>query len=255
MRFPGKATGTARPVSTPSRGTDCPRAWLGIGVGPGGPLAFPEFERFCTGGFPPGTPIVKVCCVYQFRHVRPARLARRTSSNRSRNDSAPPPRSATTTDSNERAARRDAPRSGVSPAPPAPGIRHRGRQNPRGMARGGVGVFPREAGPGPARRFDMPPATRRTTQGLMRPHSISPARPGCIRSGAARGKGPPGDACGIRSATGIVHSSPTAGTPALVPTLRSRASFWWCSSAVKRRGPNCLGSPLIFSGAATTATV
>jgi hypothetical protein len=33
------------------------------------PVAFPEFGRFCTAGFPAGTP-VKVCCVYQFRHVR-----------------------------------------------------------------------------------------------------------------------------------------------------------------------------------------
>jgi len=31
--------------------------------------AFPDFERFCSGGFLPGTPI-EVCCVYQFRHVR-----------------------------------------------------------------------------------------------------------------------------------------------------------------------------------------
>ena len=31
--------------------------------------AFPDFERFCSGRFPPGTPI-EVCCVYQFRHVR-----------------------------------------------------------------------------------------------------------------------------------------------------------------------------------------
>ena len=31
--------------------------------------AFPDFERFYSGGFLPGTPI-EVCCVYQFRHVR-----------------------------------------------------------------------------------------------------------------------------------------------------------------------------------------
>ena len=31
--------------------------------------AFPDFERFYAGDFPPGTPI-EVCCVYQFRHVR-----------------------------------------------------------------------------------------------------------------------------------------------------------------------------------------
>ena len=43
------------------------RAWLGIGrcLTP----AFPDFERFYSGDFPPGTPI-EVCCVYQFRHVR-----------------------------------------------------------------------------------------------------------------------------------------------------------------------------------------
>ena len=40
------------------------RDWLGSK-----PVAFPEFGRFCTAGFPAGTP-VKVCCVYQFRHVR-----------------------------------------------------------------------------------------------------------------------------------------------------------------------------------------
>jgi hypothetical protein len=33
------------------------------------PLAFPDFERFCSTGFPMGTPI-EVCCVYRFRHVR-----------------------------------------------------------------------------------------------------------------------------------------------------------------------------------------
>jgi hypothetical protein len=33
------------------------------------PVAFPDFERFYSGDFPPGTPI-EVCCVYQFRHVR-----------------------------------------------------------------------------------------------------------------------------------------------------------------------------------------
>lgn len=43
------------------------KAWLGIGLGC--PLAFPEFERFCTAGFPAGTPN-QVCCVYRFRHVR-----------------------------------------------------------------------------------------------------------------------------------------------------------------------------------------
>ena len=42
-------------------------AWLGIGLGY--PLAFPEFERFYSTGFPAGTPI-EVCCVYRFRHVR-----------------------------------------------------------------------------------------------------------------------------------------------------------------------------------------
>ena len=40
------------------------RDWHGVS-----PEAFPDFERFCTGDFPPGTPI-EVCCVYQFRHVR-----------------------------------------------------------------------------------------------------------------------------------------------------------------------------------------
>src|SRR5271163_1671765 len=43
------------------------RAWLGIGLDD--PLAFPDFERFCSKGFPVGTPI-EVCCVYRFRHVR-----------------------------------------------------------------------------------------------------------------------------------------------------------------------------------------
>src|SRR5260221_9317398 len=43
------------------------RAWLGIGLG-----AFPEFERFCSAGFPAGTPI-EVCCVCRFRHVRTCR--------------------------------------------------------------------------------------------------------------------------------------------------------------------------------------
>ena len=38
-------------------------AWLGIGLG--GPLAFPEFERFYSAGFPAGTPN-EVCCVYPF---------------------------------------------------------------------------------------------------------------------------------------------------------------------------------------------
>ena len=33
------------------------------------PLAFPDFERFYSTGFPAGTPI-EVCCVYRFRHVR-----------------------------------------------------------------------------------------------------------------------------------------------------------------------------------------
>ena len=33
------------------------------------PLAFPDFERFYSVGFPTGTPI-EVCCVYPFRHVR-----------------------------------------------------------------------------------------------------------------------------------------------------------------------------------------
>jgi len=35
------------------------------------PAAFPDFERFYSGDFPPGTP-QEVCCVYQFRHVRVA---------------------------------------------------------------------------------------------------------------------------------------------------------------------------------------
>lgn len=47
---------------------------LGSGLAWGvSPEAFPDFERFCTGDFPPGTPI-EVCCVYQFRHVRMAGL-------------------------------------------------------------------------------------------------------------------------------------------------------------------------------------
>ena len=43
----------------------------GLGSGLAGPVvpAFPDFERFYSGDFPPGTPI-EVCCVYQFRHVR-----------------------------------------------------------------------------------------------------------------------------------------------------------------------------------------
>jgi len=41
------------------------------------PLAFPDFERFYSGGFPPGTPI-EVCCVYRFRHVRPGGRSRET---------------------------------------------------------------------------------------------------------------------------------------------------------------------------------
>ena len=57
------AVGAARLVSTPSLA----RAWLGIGLGR--PLAFPDFERFCSTSFPVGTPI-EVCCVYRFRHVR-----------------------------------------------------------------------------------------------------------------------------------------------------------------------------------------
>lgn len=31
---------------------------------------FPEFEQFCTGCFQPGTQVVQVRCVYQFRHAR-----------------------------------------------------------------------------------------------------------------------------------------------------------------------------------------
>jgi hypothetical protein len=47
------------------------------------PLAFPDFERFCSECFLPGTPI-EVCCVYRFRHVR----MRATSSCRSAPDGA-----------------------------------------------------------------------------------------------------------------------------------------------------------------------
>jgi hypothetical protein len=63
LRPSSMAVGAARPVSTPSLA----RAWLGIGLGR--PLAFPDFERFCSTSFPAGTPI-EVCCVYRFRHVR-----------------------------------------------------------------------------------------------------------------------------------------------------------------------------------------
>ena len=44
------------------------RARLGSGLAAMA-TAFPDFERFYSGDFPPGTP-QEVCCVYQFRHVR-----------------------------------------------------------------------------------------------------------------------------------------------------------------------------------------
>ena len=62
-----RALGAARLVSTPSRRNR--RAWLGIATFGG----FPEFERFCTAGFPDGHSIFQVRCVYQFRHARTRR--------------------------------------------------------------------------------------------------------------------------------------------------------------------------------------
>jgi hypothetical protein len=54
------------------------------------PCAFPEFERFCSAGFPAGTPI-EVCCVCRFRHVRTSlrRVGVATGRRRRRGQSSP----------------------------------------------------------------------------------------------------------------------------------------------------------------------
>ena len=65
LRHGVSAEGATHPVSTPS-----PSRGFGSGLAWGmSPLAFPDFERFYSVGFPTGTPI-EVCCVYRFRHVR-----------------------------------------------------------------------------------------------------------------------------------------------------------------------------------------
>jgi hypothetical protein len=49
-----RGSGAARLVSTPSRPEMCSPA----GLGSGSPFSgFPEFEQFCTAGFPPGTQV------------------------------------------------------------------------------------------------------------------------------------------------------------------------------------------------------
>ena len=64
----GTDVGAARLVSTPSGGGNA--AGLARDHQEKG---FPEFEQFCTAGFPAGTrSTIQVRCVYQFRHARSA---------------------------------------------------------------------------------------------------------------------------------------------------------------------------------------
>ena len=61
--FPKRGLGAARLVSTPSR--KCFRAWLGIAIS-----GFPDFEQFCTVGFPMGTQAFLSPLRLPFRHAR-----------------------------------------------------------------------------------------------------------------------------------------------------------------------------------------